>query len=86
MATEKKGISIIEGLAKGSITINKTEEFKKLLVEYPDNPHVNRLFADFLKKEHSFPNAIKKYRKAYDLFMAEGETLQAIAALLELWK
>jgi CRP-like cAMP-binding protein len=86
MTSEKVAISIIEGLTKGSITINKTEEFKKILAEYPDDPQLNRLFADFLKKEHSFANAIKKYRKAYDLFMAAGETLQAIAALLELWE
>jgi len=86
MTSGKVAINIIEGLAKGSITINKTEEFKKLLEEFPDEPHLNRLFADFLKKEHSFANAIKKYRKAYDVFMAEGETLKAIAALIELWE
>jgi len=86
MRTDKSSSSIIiEGLANGSITINRVEEFKKILDEYPDNPFVNRLFADFLKKSRSFANAIKRYRKAYELFMAEGETLLAIAALFELW-
>lgn len=78
-------ISIIEGLTKGSITITRMGEYQKLLDEYPENPFVNRLFADFLKKEHSFANAIKRYRKAYKLFMAEGEVLLAMAALFELW-
>lgn len=86
MFKDQSAISIIEGLTKGSITINRTEEYKLLLAEYPDNPTVNRLFADFLKKEHSFTNAITRYRKAFELFMAAGETLQAIAALFELWE
>ncbi len=83
---DKLALTIIEGLSKGTITINRVEEYKKLLTEYPNDPLVNRLFADFLKQAHSFPNAIKRYRKAYDLFMADGETLHAIAALFELWE
>ncbi len=86
MASEKAGNSIIESLTRGSITINRRDEYKRLLGEYPETPCLNRLFADFLKKEQSFADAIEKYRKAYDLFMEEGETLQAIAALLELWE
>ena len=86
MFKDKSAISKIEGLTKGSITINKTEEYKKLLTEYPNNPYVNRLFADFLKEEKSFANAIKIYQKAYELFMVEGETLHAIATLFELWE
>ncbi|MCK4838757.1 MAG: cyclic nucleotide-binding domain-containing protein [Desulfobulbaceae bacterium] len=86
MVKDKLALSIIQGLTKGTITINRVEEYKKLLTEYPDDPFVNRLFADFLKNAHSFANAINRYRKTYDLFMAEGETLHAIAALLELWE
>jgi len=86
MTGEKAGNSIIESLIKGAITVNRKDEYKKLLAEYPDSPHLNWLFADFLKGEQSFVDAIKKYRKAYELFMDEGETLYAIAALLELWE
>ncbi|MCK5642870.1 MAG: cyclic nucleotide-binding domain-containing protein [Gammaproteobacteria bacterium] len=86
MFKDQSSISIIEGLTKGSITITRMGEYKKLLDEYPHNPFVNRLFADFLKKEHSFANAIKMYRKAYGLFMADGEALLSIAALFELWE
>jgi CRP-like cAMP-binding protein len=85
MSKDKLALNIIEGLTKGSITINRVEEYKKLLTEYPNDPFVNRLFADFLHKAHSFADAIEKYRKSYDLFMAEGETLLAIASLFELW-
>jgi len=85
MVKEKSAISIIEGLIKGSITITREEDYRTVLDEYPDNPFVNRLVADFLKKGTSFPNAIKRYQKTYRLFMADGETLHAIAALIELW-
>ena len=86
MTDDKPGSSIIESLIKGSITINRKEEYRKLLAEYPDSPHLNWLFGDFLKKNHLFVDAIKKYRNAYELFMAEGEVLHAIATLLELWE
>ena len=86
MAKDPSVINIIEGLTKGTVTITKMEEFNKVLAEYPDSPFVNRLVADFLKKKNSYPNAINRYKKTYGLFMAEGETLHAIAALMELWE
>lgn len=86
MVKDPSAVSIIEDLIKGTVTINRMEEFNKVLAEYPDSPFVNRLVADFLKKKFSFPNAIKKYKKTYGLFMKDGETLHAIAALMELWE
>ncbi len=80
------GCSIIESLIKGSITVNRKEEYKKLLEDYPDSPHLNWLFGDFLKNKHYYVDAMNKYRKAYNLFMAEGEVLYAITTLLELWE
>ena len=85
MVKDPSAVSIIEDLIKGTVTITKMEEFNKVLAEYPDSPFVNRLVADFLKSKFSFPNAIKKYKKTYGLFMQDGETLHAIAALMELW-
>lgn len=86
MFKDQSAISIIEGLTKGTITINRIGEFQKLQQKYPRNPFVNRLFADFLKKKRSFANAIEVYNKTYELFMAKGEALLAIAALFELWE
>jgi hypothetical protein len=86
MTKDQSAISMLEGLLKGSITITTVEDYNAILTEYPDNPFVNRLVADFLKKGTSFSNAIKKYKKTYKLFMADGETLHAIAALIELWE
>lgn len=83
---DQSAVSIIEGLVRGAITITRIEDFRTVLDEYPDNPFVNRLVADFLKRDSSFSNAIKRYQKTFRLFMAEGETLHAIAALLELWE
>lgn len=86
MIKDQSALSILEGLIRGSITITTMEDFRTVLAEYPDNPFVNRLVADFLKKDASFSNAIKRYQKTYRLFVADGETLHAIAALLELWE
>ncbi len=76
---------LIRGLTSGAVTLAGIEECDRLLAEYPDNPRVTRLMADFLKKERSYIKAGRAYRATYRLFMAEGETLQALAALLELW-
>ncbi|MDT8336106.1 MAG: cyclic nucleotide-binding domain-containing protein, partial [Desulfurivibrionaceae bacterium] len=76
----------ISRLVRGSATIGGIEECNRLLAEYPGNPYVTRLLADFLKKERSFFKASTRYRESYELFMAAGETLQALAALLEQWE
>jgi CRP-like cAMP-binding protein len=86
MPNDKSTISTGEDIARGSESIGKKEEFDKLLDKFPDNPYVNRLFADFQKRKRSFGSAIERYVTAYELFMAAGETLLAIAALIELWE
>lgn len=79
-------IARINALTKDSKIADQLEGFKEIIGEYPDNPIVSRMFADFLKKVRSFANAIKRYRMAYELFMDQGEILQAIATLFELWE
>jgi len=79
-----KGLS--SSLAKKAATVHGVEECEKLLAENPGNPFIIRLLADFLKKERTFFKAVKRYQEACDLFMVEGETLQAIATLLEQWQ
>ena len=86
MAENNLDQSIIESLVKGTITFNDTEEYKKVLKSFPDDPRLNRQFADFLKKSKSFIDANKEYRKAFRLFVETGETLQAIAAILHGWE
>ena len=78
--------SIIESLVKGSITFNDAEEYQKILHDFPGSPHLQRLFADHLKDNKSFIDANKKYREAYSLFMNQGDSLQAITALLHGWE
>lgn len=86
MTGKKSDNSIIESLLKGTVTFNDAEEYKKILKESPDDPSLNRLFADFLKKNKSFIDANKEYRKAFRLFMKKGDTLQAIASILHGWE
>jgi CRP-like cAMP-binding protein len=78
---------LIGGLSRAPVAkINGIDECNQLLAKYPDNPYVTRVLADFLKKERSFVKASNRYLEAYELFMAENETLQALAALLEQWE
>jgi CRP-like cAMP-binding protein len=84
--SDQSVISAKAAFASNPQTITSKEEYKKLLGSYPDNPGINRLCADFLKKERYFTNAIKRYQKTYGLFMAEDKTFQAIATLFELWE
>jgi len=85
MANEQTDISIIERLVKGSISFNTNEEYQNLLRDFPDNPRVHRLLADFLLENKSYVDASKEYRRAYQLFMESGMSLQGIAALRHRW-
>jgi hypothetical protein len=86
MTKEESNINIIESLVKGTITFNSADEYKKILKKFPDDPRLNRQFADFLKENKSFIDANQEYRKAFRLFVETGETLQAIAAIIHGWE
>ncbi len=86
MTGKKSDNSIIESLVKGTVTFNDAEEYIKILKEFPDDPRLNRLFGDFLKKKKSFINANLEYRKAFQMFMETGDPLQAITSILHSWE
>ncbi len=77
--------SIVERLVNGEVTFQYTDEYHKVLQDFPENPHVHRLFADLLKDNKYFIDATKKYREAYILYMNQGDSLQAITTLLHVW-
>jgi hypothetical protein len=86
MTGKKSDNSIIASLVKGTVTFNNAEEYIKILKEFPDDPRLNRLFGDFLKKRKSFIDANLEYRKAFRLFMETGDPLQAITSILHGWE
>ncbi len=55
------------------------------MVTYPDDPWLFRVMADFLKHNKSFIEAEKNYKESYRIFMEQGRSPQAIAALLRSW-
>ncbi|NTV15430.1 MAG: cyclic nucleotide-binding domain-containing protein [Desulfobulbaceae bacterium] len=85
MIEEKTAGSLFERLISGTQKISNSEEFRSAIKSSPRDPWLYRLMADFHKRNKSFIEADKTYRKAYNLFMEQGESLQGIAALLRSW-
>jgi len=85
MADEKSVASIFEELISGTIKFNNSEEFRRAITNTPRDPWLYRLLADLHKRNKSFIEADKTYRKAYQLFMEQGKSLQGISALLRSW-
>lgn len=85
MAGEKTADSVFEQLISGTRRLSSGDEFRKALKNSPNDPWLYRLLADFHRGNKSFIEADKTYRKAYQLFMEQGKSLQGIAALLRAW-
>ncbi len=84
--TEEKNIgSVFEELISGTIKFSNSDEFRSALKDTPRDPWLYRLLADLHKRNKSFIEADKTYRKSYELFMEQGKSLQGIAALLRSW-
>ena len=74
-----------EQLIGGSREIHNLEELRGAMRIYPDDPWLHRIKADFLKRHKSFIEAEKNYKISFRLFMEQGRSPQAIAALLRGW-
>lgn len=85
MARKNPADSVFEELISGTKKFSSGDEFRKALKNSPSDPWLYRLLGDFHKGNKSFIEADKTYRKAYQLFMAQGKSLQGIAALLRAW-
>ena len=78
--------SIIEQISNGSIRINSTKEFERLLKLFPSDPKLLKVYADLLSKEKFFDSALKLYRRAAILFIDSGSMIDAIASKIRQWK
>ena len=78
--------SIIEQISNGSIRINSTKEFERLLKLFPSDPKLLKVYADLLSKENFFDSALKLYRRAAILFIDSGSMIDAIALKIRQWK
>ncbi|MBU0481585.1 MAG: cyclic nucleotide-binding domain-containing protein [Proteobacteria bacterium] len=85
MENKKSHIQIIDQLTLGLSSLSSLDDYKKLIKEFPNEPRLYRLLADYLSSKKAFIEASKTYRKTYHLFMQQGMSLQAIAALMCTW-
>ena len=78
--------SITEQIANGSIRINSTKEFERLLKLFPSDPKLIKAYADLLSKENFLDSALKLYRKATTLFIDSGSMIDAVVSKIRQWK
>lgn len=78
--------SIIEQISNGTIRINSTKEFERLLKLFPSDPKLLKVYADLLSKENFFDSALKLYRRAAILFIDSGSMIDAIVSKIRQWK
>ena len=78
--------SITEQIANGSIRINSTKEFERLLKLFPSDPKLIKAYADLLSKENFLDSALKLYRKAAILFIDSGSMIDAVVSKIRQWK
>mgnify|MGYP001767003856 CR=1 FL=1 len=71
---------------EGSLTLDSAEAFEALLDKVPSDHLLIKAYADFLVGKESFAQASQYYRKAAELFGAEGMVLCAIASKVMEWK
>ncbi len=77
--------SIVQRIVDGNVIINTVEEFEKVLNLYPEDPRMVRAYGDLLADKESKEAAIKPYRRASNLFIENGQSLQAIVTKILEW-
>ena len=78
--------SLVNRIIDGSVSIDSVTKFEDLLKVFPNDPRLHRVYADLLKKENSPNAAADAYKKAAELFIEFGMTLQAIVSKILEWQ
>jgi hypothetical protein len=91
MATIEKAnffsqLSIAAQIIDGSIKIDSTSEFEKVLQIFPNDPALLRAYGDLLMVKNSPDVAAHSFGKAARLFIDSGMMLQAIVSKSLQWK
>ncbi len=73
-------------IAEGFIKVDSVTEFKELLTDFPDDPALNKAYADLLMEKDSSDEAALSYGKAAALYLKSGNLLPAVAAKLLQWR
>ena len=77
--------SIMQRILDGTLTIESIKEFKEILDIYPNDPVLQRRYADLLLEKSQLDQAISAFNRAGELFINQGMNLQAIVAKILQW-
>jgi len=77
--------SIMQRVLDGTLTVDSTDEFKEILKIYPDDPLLQRKYADLLLEQSQLDEAMAAFHRASQLFIDQGMNLQAIVAKILQW-
>ena len=83
--SHEREYSILQRVLDGTLTIDSIDEFKDILAVFPNDPLLNRKYADLLTDKSQLDQAIDAYARAADLFIDNEMNLQAIVAKILQW-
>jgi CRP-like cAMP-binding protein len=78
--------AILEHIHEGPIASDSVEAFGSVVKEFPEDPELLKLFADFLTAKGKGPFAAQHYSKASELFLSSGRLLHAVVAKMLEWR
>jgi len=78
--------AILEHILEGPIVSDSVEEFGSVVKEFPEDPELLKLFADFLTAKGQGPSAAQHYSKASEIFLGSGRLLHAVVAKMLEWR
>ena len=78
--------AILEHILEGSIVLDSVETFGSVVNEFPEQPELLKLFADFLAARGKKPPAAQQYSAASELFLGKGQLLHAVVAKMLEWQ
>ena len=77
--------SIMQRVLDGTLAVDSVEEFKEILKIYPEDPLLQRKYADLLMDKSLLEEAQAAFRQASKLFIDQEMNLQAIVAKILQW-
>ena len=78
--------AILEHILEGPIVGDSVEAFGSVVKEFPEDPELLKLFADFLTAKGKGPSAAQHYSKASEIFLGSGWLLHAVVAKMLEWR
>jgi len=76
----------VDYIIDGSVIIDSTEVFARILEEFPGRPELMRMHADLLAAGRLKAAAVRQYNEAASLFLHSGRLLQAWVAKILQWQ